>query len=531
MYKLTKTHYDELSILLPEFYDNDLYDIDKDFILDVSDKDLIIKVLDYYINYDLSFINLDNYEEVFDIFLYFGTEIGILLDCNHGTFVREINKLKYIDMNNNSDIEDYKRIIKFKTKIYNCDNRLKYDRFFNFYFEALQFNMDILNYNKYKIKYIFADDGFGNIDDNCFKLIIPHAKCEDDIVRRIGLPNSLTHIKFYYEFYFHSHSIEDNAFPDTLEYIEFECTSPIQKITKNMFPKSLLSIDFGHESIFNQKIDKGVLPPLLTNLDFGCGGAFNQVIDKDVLPPLLKNLVLGSCYNKKIGIDVLPQSLENLTFGYESMYNQKIDVGVLPRSLKKLTFDNSCEFNQKIDENVLPESLTHLIFKESCRYNQKIDENVLPESLTHLSIHGFYNQKIEKNVLPESLTHLSIHGFYNQKIEKDVLPESLTELTIGYNDIIGDNIFIDSLTHLTLFVRNGTKLKNGLLPNSLKSLTIEGYFDQNITKGLLPNSLESLTIHSSIFNKKIEEESLPNSLKYLTINSDYRKCIKKKCVT
>jgi hypothetical protein len=536
MYKLTRNHYKNLDILALRYEDN-LYDINTQFILEVSDKNLIVQVLDYYVNYDLNFINKDNCEEVLSIFLYFGTEIGNLFDLHYGYFCKKIRELKDIDINNNTNEEDYIKVIKFKKEIFNYDNRMKYDKMFNLCFEMMEFNMDILDYEKYNIKTTYSNDCFLGLDKNALKVYIGYG----DDVKKDNLPYLLTHIIFgdFFGFY---NDIEDDVFPNSLEHIVFSGNFT-QKITKKLLPKTLKTLEFGHESCFNYKIGKKVLPPFLKKLHFGCGSAFNQIIDIDVLPPLLEDLDLGYNYNQKINAGVLPLSLRKLTFGYEGKYNIKFETNVLPQYLTHLIFDMYHIYNQKIEKGVLPQYLTHLIFKEGCHYNQKIEKDVLPQyltnliinglynqkikkgvlpqHLTHLTLTGRYNQKIEEGVLPQSLTHLTLRGHYNQKIEKRVLPQSLTHLDIKYNKVIGNNIFINSLTNLTIYMCKDTQLEIGLLPKSLISLTICGNFNQKIVKGLFPDSLQFLTIISPVFDSKIESDALPESL--VSINLKFEK--------
>ena len=156
MYKLTDNHYNELSLLIPELHENNIYNLDEDGLIQDYDRDLVIKVLDYYNindnNYgDLNFINKDNYKEFLDIFLYFGSEISVLFDYCNGVVIKKLNLLKNIDLEHNTSKKDYGLVVEFKRYIYNYENKLKYRKLFDIYFDKLQFNLDILDYDKYKI--------------------------------------------------------------------------------------------------------------------------------------------------------------------------------------------------------------------------------------------------------------------------------------------------------------------------------------------------------------------------------------------
>jgi hypothetical protein len=98
MYKLTDNHYNELSYFISELREDNIYNLDDDPLIQDYDRELIIKVLDYYKNCDLDFINKDNYKEVFEIFLHFGSEIGYLFDSHTGIIVKKtkcIEKYKF----------------------------------------------------------------------------------------------------------------------------------------------------------------------------------------------------------------------------------------------------------------------------------------------------------------------------------------------------------------------------------------------------------------------------------------------------
>jgi hypothetical protein len=476
MYRLTDNHYDILSYFIPELHEDNIYNLDKDPLIQDFNRNLTIKVLDYYIDNNLDFITKDNYKKCFEIFLHFGSEIGILFDYHTGLVKKNLDILKNIgsDKNNHREYKEYEnydiyqateddqynkyiicfdnkytiedkdfldkdhydKVVDFNKKIYNDTNKMKYGKLFELYFDILQFDIKIIDYNNYDIDYLYVGDNYQDLLHNLKYYDHPnkitHIEISDNnfmethFNKKPELFNSLTHI-----IYNCNKEITVNTFPDNVEHIIFSNYEFNHKIKKDVLPKSLKHIAFDMYSMFDQKIDIGVLPDSMTHIFFG--SAFNQKIEKNVLPKNLKYLVFNhcsSCFNQKIEPNVLPNSIEYIELGCD--FNQEIEEGVLPNSLKYLTL--SCDFNRQLKPNIFPESLTHLTF--GYKFNQEININVLPKSLIFLSFNfaSEFNQKFKKDVLPESLVYLIFGNEcnYGQKIEKDVLPESLKYIDLNH---------------------------------------------------------------------------------------------------
>ena len=347
MYTLNENYYNELSYFIPELQEDNIYHLDKDQLIQDYDRDLIIKVLDYYNNGNLDFINKDNYKECFEIFLHFGSEIGILFDYYNGIVIKKLNVLKNIKLYYNSSKKDYGLVVQFNRDIYNYNNKLKYGRLFDMYFSKLQFNMEILNYDSYDIKYD----------------ILPYKE-------------KLEKYKDSYKIKIYSN----------------------KKLNKGDFGSNLTHIIFGE--YFDQEIEENVLPDSLSHITFN--GYFNKKIKENVLPNSLKYIDLGCHYNLEIKKNVLPNSLTHLIFS--TRFDQEIKESVLPNSLIYIKFNTS--FNKEIKKNVLPESLIYIIFGAGFWY--EIRENVLPDSITDIIFDSFYDKKIKKNVLPKSLQYIKI---------------------------------------------------------------------------------------------------------------------------
>jgi hypothetical protein len=493
MYKLTENHYDNLSYLIPELHEDNIYHLNKDPLIQDFNIDIIIKVLDYYNNGNLDFINKDNYKECFAIFLHFGSKIGILFDYYNGIVIKKLNVLKDINLINNSSKEDYGLVVQFNRDIYNYQNKLKYQKLFYFYFNILDLNLDILDYDNYKIDYVKVSNKkeLENYRDY-YKIEI----CFDEEINVNEFSNNLTHLLF----------AKDN-------YCNFN-----QEIKENVLPQSLTHLTFYGN--FNQEIKENVLPQSLTHITFG--GYFNQEIKQNILPQSLIHLTFGWNFNQEIKENVLPQSLKHLTFGRKSLFNQEIKENVLPQSLTHLTFDNYCKFSQEIKVNVLPQSLKHLAFYNN--FNKEIKKNVLPESLTHLTFGKYckFNQEIKENVLSQSLTHLTFGYEFNKEIKENVLPNSLTHLTFCcyYKNIIKKNVLPQSLTHLILN-NYYQKIMPNVLPKKLIQLTlVKGYLiEQTFDKDVLPDSLQDLIFtDEDEFNYEKKLSFIPKSLNSITFN-------------
>jgi hypothetical protein len=463
IYTLTEKHYNSLPYFIKDSYKDNIYNIDNDNLVGDFKKELIVKVLNYYIYDNLDFINKDNYIKVFEIFFHYGSEIGYLFRYNNGCVIKNLNILKEIDLVHNSDDNfhvthdckiikgvkydknDYGKVVQFNRDIYNYENKLKYGKLFDLYFDKLEFNMDILDYDNYDIK--------------CVK---------------IYETNNLEKYKNDYKINI--------------------CLSKNKK-SKSKLKSTNYDTDkkLSSEKIKDNFLEK--LPKSLTHLNLS--GDFNQEIKKNILPKSLTHLILGDNFNQEIKEGVLPNSLKYLSFGYK--YNKKININVLPKSLIQLKFDFECEFKYEIKPNVLPNSLKYLILNGD--YNYKIIKNVLPQSLTHFTFGGMcdYNYKIEKDILPPSLTHLTFNGGFDQKIEEGVLPPSLTHLNFDdscFNQIIEPNV----------------------LPKLLKCLHFNESYNQKIEFNVLPESLEVLHIGCSdyyCYDHKIEKNVLPKSLKII----------------
>jgi tRNA pseudouridine(55) synthase len=152
IYRLKSVHYDNLTYFDKDNIKNDIYNIDNDQSIYHFNKDHIQKVLDYYVTGNMEFITRDNFKDVFEIFFHYGSDIGLLLCYYNGNFKKELDKLKYIDYNNKNYDElekDCGKVVKFNKDFYNYENRVKYDKYFDWCIEEMNFNLDILDYNKY----------------------------------------------------------------------------------------------------------------------------------------------------------------------------------------------------------------------------------------------------------------------------------------------------------------------------------------------------------------------------------------------
>jgi hypothetical protein len=300
MYKLTDNHYHNLSYFISDLHEDNIYNLDNDPLIQDYKRDLIIKVLDYYNNGNLDFINKENYKEVSEIFLHFGSEIGILFDYYTGIVIKKLNVLKNINLDNNSSKDDYGLVVQFNRDIYNYQNKLKYNKLFNLYFDILQFNIDILDYDNYKIEYIDFNyiieyahgDVYAKIEyievnskeelkdyKNNYKLFI----CFDEELTEEDLGNNLTHLDFYYKY---NQKLKENVLPNSLSHLTFDY----------------------HNKNINREIRPNVLPQSLTHLTFK--GFFNQEIKDNVLPDSLTHLTFGKDYKQEIKENVLPKSLQ-----------------------------------------------------------------------------------------------------------------------------------------------------------------------------------------------------------------------------
>jgi hypothetical protein len=287
-YYLLEEHYNNLSYFHKELYKNDIYDIDLDYLVLDFKNDLIIKVLDYYTNDNLDFIDDDNYKEVFEIFFHFGSEIGLLFCFHNGNLKKELDKIKNIDPKNENYEElkkDYEKIIKFKSYMYNYDIIGKYGKIIQIFFKETNFNMEILNYENYNIKInkiqkmheINKDKKYYRIMFDCYF---------NESIKKLSLHKSLTHITFNYYF---NQPIKKNFLPESLEYLVFG-TYFNQPIKKNSLPKSLRVLIFG--LYFNQSIEIDSLPKSLKYISFGL--KYDKLIKKDVLPKSLKYIKINN---------------------------------------------------------------------------------------------------------------------------------------------------------------------------------------------------------------------------------------------
>jgi hypothetical protein len=232
MYKLTDNHYHNLSYFISDLYQDNIYNLDNDPLIQDYKSDLVTKVLDYYNNGNLDFINKENYKEVFEIFLHFGSEIGILFDYYTGIVIKKLNVLKNINLDNNSSKYDYGLVVQFNRDIYNYQNKLKYNKLFNLYFDILQFNKDILDYDNYKIEYIEVNSKEELKEyKNNYKLLI----CFDEEINVNDLENNLTHLNFGSYF---NQQIKENVLPNSLTHLTFGWYFN-QEIKKDILPKSL----------------------------------------------------------------------------------------------------------------------------------------------------------------------------------------------------------------------------------------------------------------------------------------------------
>jgi hypothetical protein len=228
-YQLTDKHYSELSYFIPELHQNNLYNLDKDPLIDLYDRELFIKVLDYYKDDNLDFINKENYKEYFKIFLYFGSDIGILFDCKLGIVVKELNILKNIDSKCNIiNKEYYKTIINFNKNIYNEQNKNKYQKFFDLYFDIFNFDINILDHNKYYV-------GIYSIKDlkectYCDKIKIFF----NDEIKKDIIQNNIKHIIFHSSY---NGTIEQDVLPKTIQTLTFEQCDKEDKKEKRNFTK------------------------------------------------------------------------------------------------------------------------------------------------------------------------------------------------------------------------------------------------------------------------------------------------------
>jgi hypothetical protein len=146
--KLHNEHFKNMSLIDEEYY-SDIYNFDDDILVNnLYDFELVEKVFDYYLTYDLSFITKQNYKQVFDIFLYYGTYLGILLAPKYGNIYKKLFELCSIDLQNENIEEcerNYEKVINFKNKIYNHKSYQNYRQIVDWYIDELNLHK-ILNY-------------------------------------------------------------------------------------------------------------------------------------------------------------------------------------------------------------------------------------------------------------------------------------------------------------------------------------------------------------------------------------------------
>jgi hypothetical protein len=260
------------------------------------------------------------------------------------------------------------------------------------------------------LKIIYNSDDEVNLLDNLS--CVDEIEIKDNMITHLifkenfnlpinNLPDSLTHLRFY----FHSKFNQPiNFLPKNLKllFLGIDFNQPIDFLNSEGFPSSLTILQIGER--FNQPINN--LPNSLTTLILGSD--FNQSIDN--LPSSLTRLEITGNFNQPI--NNLPNSLTHLVLGSE--FNQPIEN--LPNSLIDLEIYGN--FNQSVDN--LPNSLNVLVLGPE--FNQSIDN--LPNNLKYLDIGGDYNKLINK--LPENLI----------KFRSGKMIKNISELRVKYPKVI-----------------------------------------------------------------------------------------------
>jgi hypothetical protein len=360
----------------------------------------------------------------------------------------------------------------------------------------------------------------------------------------------LTHLAF-----------SDNRYQDTIDHIQIfpEGLTDLvlsnifnQPLTKNIFPSSLINLQFGYENNrvdFDHPFPPGVLPQGLKTLKFSKYARYNQIFGQKSLPPNLEQLVLGNCYNKCFDKNILPETLTTLQLGYE--YNQPFTEGLLPAGLTKLVFGEKfnqtlsnnllqCNlkilhlgeaFNHIIDKNTLPRNLVELKFGHNFNPSglQLFEPGIFPPTLKSLSFGFYFNQPIGQNVLPNGLIELRFKSLFNQPLDKDTLPHTIEKLYFGdHFDQPINNCLPLNLTELSF---NGTyggnfnqPLEKGIFPNGLLRLNLGDSFNQPLEKGIFPNGLINLHLGNT-FNQPINGSILPESLQVLVFGNTFNQPI------
>ena len=432
MYKLLDNHYENLSYFVPELYENNIYDLDQDQLIQDYDRILVVKVLDYYNinnknNNNLDFINKKNYKECFDIFLHFGSEIGILFDYYNGYIIKKIKELQdinlsYFNIYDSDKIKDY-------TKNYYEKYKKDYQNIFDLYYKLLDFDMDTF---KYSSNIIISINNNNNIIRNNNYLTISNLD---------ELKKTSKNIKF------------------------ITIKNSIGKIHKNVLPKSLVFLNLGN--------------------------SYNYEIKEGVLPQSLKYLIIGNNYNQEIKPNVLPSSLEYLVIG--NNYNHKIKKDVLPQSLKYIYFGKS--YTKKLN-NILPESLLYLYFSKNSEYIHDIDVNTLPKSLKHVKLSGKLSYGLQQSIsIRYKKINPTTKFHYTLSSDNNFDTKSKNQYTVDRDNISGftnyyhGNILMESINNT--YIDCLAEMANSHYDKINNKNNMNSYYSNNINNSYYSNNINN----------------------------------------
>ncbi|CAB1103084.1 unnamed protein product [Ectocarpus sp. CCAP 1310/34] len=251
------------------------------------------------------------------------------------------------------------------------------------------------------------------------------------------------------------------------------------------WPEHLRTMEFHHDSPFDQTIELVQWPPFLQNVTFG--GDFNQPIERVKFPASLQQLIFrtsSSRFDQPIAEVVLPASLQLLELGGD--FNQPSEDVVWPASLQQLTFGN--RLNHPIEGTVWPDSLQTLVV--GVDFNQPVDNVRWPASLQELTfgwcdefagngmvIFANFDQPIGSSVGPALLRRLVLGHMFRQSLQGlgTWMPNlEVLHLLHYHGSGLGDSNFLreiewpKGLRHLTLL--EGTSIDGVDIPLAVQVL-------------------------------------------------------------
>lgn len=205
------------------------------------------------------------------------------------------------------------------------------------------------------------------------------------------IPYNVEHLSFEYIF-----DYDLNVFPDEL-YNELKIVmfnDLFNKSVDNIFPKSLIRLEFGYE--FDQPIN-------IQNLIY------------------LRYLTFGKYFNQNV--DKLPNSLLELNFGFR--FNRNIDL--LPKNIAKIKFGGS--FSHKIDK------LLNIIDMRFEHNRNIVRHNCIKHSVKNIETYMFSGVEINKN-LPyglKKITIININEIWSLELRRSVrmIGRDIRTLSIG----------------------------------------------------------------------------------------------------